>query len=228
MNVNKIALVAITFFSLLSFGQTAKIIYILENPSFKDNPSERKQKLLDEIELMSFKLLYNSDKSYFTKEKNIPIDSYYANIALIFANSLDPSHQFLKSRSSFINKEISNQIYQVDFSDRMNNWELKSESKQIESYKCYKATMQEKFDDKTREVVAWYTPEIPVPYGPAGYGGLPGLILQLDFAQNVFIANKIILNPKKDFEITELKEGKIITEREKTLLMRKARKVTPD
>ena len=28
-------------------------------------------------------------------------------------------------------------------------------------------------------ITAWYTPQIPVSHGPAEYGGLPGLILEL-------------------------------------------------
>ena len=36
---------------------------------------------------------------------------------------------------------------------------------------------------KTIDIVAWYTPQIPVSHGPAEFGGLPGLILELKVVQ---------------------------------------------
>ena len=78
-------------------------------------------------------------------------------------------------------------------------------------------------------IEAWYTPEIPMPYGPIGYGGLPGLILQLERSHVIFIAKEITLNPTGGIKpIKELTEGRLITADEKRNLQRKARKVTQD
>ena len=64
------------------------------------------------------------------------------------------------------------------------------------------------------EVIAWYAPDLPIPIGPKGYNGLPGLILQLDEGQNrlTYKAKKIELNKKiQPIKIPE--KINIITER---------------
>ena len=59
-------------------------------------------------------------------------------------------------------------------------WQLTAEQKQILGYTCVKAVLL----DSTRAVSAWFTPELPVPSGPQSFGQLPGLILEINMAQN--------------------------------------------
>lgn len=54
------------------------------------------------------------------------------------------------------------------------NWNVGSETKVIEGYTCYKAEAYY----RGRTWTAWFTPQIPVPFGPWKLLGLPGLILQ--------------------------------------------------
>lgn len=54
------------------------------------------------------------------------------------------------------------------------HWQFKDSTKKIGNYKAKKATAH----FRGRNYTAWYTPKIPVPYGPWKLGGLPGLILQ--------------------------------------------------
>ncbi|WP_420551219.1 GLPGLI family protein [Tenacibaculum aiptasiae] len=92
-------------------------------------------------------------------------------------------------------------------------WKISSEKKMIGKYNCYKAILQ--LDKNLPEVkrhkpiVAWFSPKIPIPFGPLGYDGLPGLILRLDLNGNTIVAKKIknhqnltIKKPKGE-EITE-------------------------
>ena len=78
-------------------------------------------------------------------------------------------------------------------------------------------------DDKKNEprmidVVAWYSPQIPVSAGPDRYWGLPGLILELQEKNVIFGAKKINLNQislpivKPDFKkaISETEYNKIL------------------
>lgn len=64
------------------------------------------------------------------------------------------------------------------------------------------------------EVVAWYTPQIPVSQGPADYWGLPGLILEVSAGNNTMLCSKIILNPKETLEIKAPKKGEVVTQLE--------------
>lgn len=55
-------------------------------------------------------------------------------------------------------------------------WKMTGKSKQVGSYLCQEATWQ----DSTSQVVAWFTPMIPVQAGPGDYTGLPGVILHMN------------------------------------------------
>lgn len=57
----------------------------------------------------------------------------------------------------------------------ISNWELADETKIINTITCKKAKV--KF--KGRNWIAWYATEIPLPYGPMKFSGLPGLIIKI-------------------------------------------------
>lgn len=56
------------------------------------------------------------------------------------------------------------------------NWKIVDSVKTINGYNCYKA-LSENF--RGRSYTAWFTYEIPVPFGPYKFNGLPGLILEI-------------------------------------------------
>ena len=60
---------------------------------------------------------------------------------------------------------------------------------------------------RDQEVVAWYTPQIPVSNGPATYHGLPGLILEVNDGTTTIICSKIVLNPEKAVSVVEPRKG---------------------
>lgn len=64
---------------------------------------------------------------------------------------------------------------------------------------------------KTIEVVAWYTPQIPVNQGPGEYWGLPGLILEVNADRTTILCTKIVLNPSDKEDIKKPTKGKEIT-----------------
>ncbi|MCU7613738.1 GLPGLI family protein [Chryseobacterium sp. GMJ5] len=55
------------------------------------------------------------------------------------------------------------------------NWKLVDETKVINTITCKKAEVT----FKGRNWIAWYSPEIPFPYGPMKFSGLPGLIIKI-------------------------------------------------
>ncbi|MDE3743723.1 GLPGLI family protein [Maribacter polysaccharolyticus] len=77
-----------------------------------------------------------------------------------------------------------------------------------------KENKQEEFIEKEVEIVAWYTPEIPVNNGPLDYWGLPGLILAVSDDVTTIICSKIKLNPEDKVEIKAPKKGKKVTQAE--------------
>ena len=116
-------------------------------------------------------------------------------------------------------------------------WTITQESKQIGNYMCIKATylklvpeevkkrfkeINEKNKDNTTnfmvmpepkdtEIVAWFTPEIPLGHGPDIYFGLPGLILEVQAGNDMFLASKVTVNPKDKVKIKKPKKGEVVT-----------------
>nr|WP_314495966.1 GLPGLI family protein [uncultured Chryseobacterium sp.] len=55
------------------------------------------------------------------------------------------------------------------------DWKLIDETKMINTINCKKAEIT----FKGRNWIAWYSPDIPLPYGPYKFTGLPGLIVKI-------------------------------------------------
>lgn len=107
------------------------------------------------------------------------------------------------------------------------DWELTGETKNIGNYTCYKAVYEREEESieinlmggeakeekviKKRTLVAWYTPDVPVSNGPNNYGGLPGLILEVNDGDLTIVCSELVLNPKEVKEIKEPVKGKIVT-----------------
>lgn len=219
--------------SLLSYGQQGEISYksIFVKGEDSKTDTEFAQKIIREVNLMTFLLSYNKSESFFEKLPHIPFDNFSAKLATVTTNSVSNWYQDPSKKQSYYNWDIKGKTYLVVYENKMGGWKLLNETKKIENYTCYKAVLREQSDRTLKEydVIAWYTPEIPVPYGPIGYGGLPGLILELKYKQAIFIADKITLNPKngiKDYPLADRKN--IINNEELVKLMRASRKVTPD
>jgi GLPGLI family protein len=105
------------------------------------------------------------------------------------------------------------------FRQRRNN-DNKDEEKKVEAKKEDSSSsifdMMEQ-DDQV-EVVAWFTPQIPVQHGPAEYAGLPGLILEVNAGNTTLLCSKIELNPATPVNIDPATKGKEISEEEYTEL----------
>lgn len=67
---------------------------------------------------------------------------------------------------------------------------------------------------KDIEIVAWYTPDVPVSNGPGAYQGLPGLILEINEDKTIILCTTVALNVKDKKEIKEPSKGKVVTQKE--------------
>lgn len=106
-------------------------------------------------------------------------------------------------------------------------WKLGKESKQIGKYTCYKATRTDQqvkttFDEDGKEssdtleveIVAWYTPMVPVSTGPEEYWGLPGLIMEVKSGNTMLLCSRLEMNPEDAGEITAPEKGEEVTRAE--------------
>ncbi len=67
---------------------------------------------------------------------------------------------------------------------------------------------------KTIEVVAWYTPQVPINQGPDDFWGLPGLILEVNADKTTILCTKIVMNPEEKEELEKPKKGEEVTQAE--------------
>lgn len=137
-------------------------------------------------------------------------------------------------------RELFGKIFLVKDSISPTKWVMTGETKKIGIYNAYKATYTKEVEEnvfsfsrrqrntenseeqnnpalpKTKTVVmtAWFTPEIPVSTGPAMYGGLPGLILEISDGNRVMLCTKVVLNPEEKIKIKEPTKGKVVTNSE--------------
>ncbi len=138
-----------------------------------------------------------------------------------FGNVKNKTVRHNNKNNSFFDKEefvIEKQMF--------DSWELKNEKKEIQGFICYKAigfdiVTTSKGKEK-KEVIAWYCPELPFSFGPNGYGGLPGLILELQTENALYGATKISLNAQIDnIDSSNLKGQKITAEEYSEILLKR-------
>lgn len=101
------------------------------------------------------------------------------------------------------------------------NWETTNQTKTIDEVKCYKATTTETIYSRQghyydREVIAWFSPDHPVSFGPQYYNGLPGLVLEVIRNEFTITATRINLNPDENkLKIKSVDEDeKVISEKQ--------------
>lgn len=88
-------------------------------------------------------------------------------------------------------------------------WRIAVEQAEHLGYAVMKATAEH--DSTTVE--AWFTPQIPVPGGPASYGGLPGmiLVLSLNDGQTQYQATEVVLRELEAGLIRPPEDGDEVT-----------------
>ena len=105
-------------------------------------------------------------------------------------------------------------------------WEMTGETKSIGNYTVYKAVWEREVENvsmsmvngeskettemKKQTTTAWYTLDIPISNGPRQYGGLPGLILEINDGNQTIVCTEIVLNPEDKPSIKEPEKGKVV------------------
>lgn len=114
----------------------------------------------------------------------------------------------------------------VDFTSfrRQNNTNENSDSTEAKDSTKTSNPLDDIEAPKQIEVVAWYTPQIPINQGPAEYWGLPGLILEISADRTTILCSKIVMNPDEVEEIKVLSKGKEVTKEEYNKIVTKKTK----
>ncbi len=219
-------IILVLLISNFTFGQEHLYVEVVYNKAYKNH----KDTSIDAPKLMKnqeYKLICDISEALFYYEVNMLNDSeinkrfnskgggdgiYYCN---------------LKDNKEIKQVKRSDKAYLIESKVNDRKWELTNETKYIDKYLCYKAITINSYvsliSKKEVEaiVTAWYTPEIPLAYGPTGYNGLPGLILEKSSASFYYIATKISISKKSNVEIKEPTIGTTISTKDYDELLRK-------
>lgn len=187
-------------------------------------PKDQKKYMINTLKnskSINYKLHFNKINSIFFYENQLDIDgvSGFNYVAATFGKSTYftnfKTKKTLKDSKYLEGKLIEQPIYK---------WNITTETKKIGNYVCFKATTIQKTgrDGKVRKtnIVVWFTPDIPIGFGPKNYNGLPGLVIEANIGQITIRATKIELNPKNDKLKINTPKGKIITHKESELIFK--------
>ena len=111
----------------------------------------------------------------------------------------------------------------MTFDEEKTDWKLTGKQKTILGYPSQEAKMKQ----DTTEIVAWFTPAIPVSSGPMGMNGLPGMILEMNYGKLITIEAKnvtamavdksVLVKPKDGKKVTKDEMEAIIEEKTKEM-----------
>lgn len=226
--MKNILIILLWSISFIVDAQSNKVIYVKyktvkavsENvPELEPQFRNGLKMYVDAVEEIEYELIANDVVGIFKKAEKMTIEEEH------------PLSKVIGTGIYFTNLKSKEKIKQIELGEKFNviypydeyKWEVTSETKIINGFKCYKAkTYKEKYikwKNKTSitNPEVWFAPEIPYGYGPFGLIGLPGLILEATFNGKVFYyATKIDLDYKDtSYSKVEMPStGKFVTEKE--------------
>lgn len=181
------------------------------------NFRETLREIGEKAEELEYTLEFNDVESIFSVIEPMDFDgSMTTKLAIVSAEGKGLRYTNLKSREYLYQNEVFRENFLILNSLDSIQWKLTNQSKIINGYKCYKAeTIKTVIGSKeisTNTIEAWYAPEIPVNFGPLGYAGLPGLILQLNNGKFwTYYISELNLESSDPIVIKKPTKGKRIT-----------------
>lgn len=220
MNFKKI-IVLISFLTIsISFAQSNISIEVVYKKAMKSN-EDKSNTPPKVVKGLSYLLKANDSVSTYSYVETMTNEAELDKIGKIARRGGNGIYYKNRVREIKLRKlDFLGEVFLITYP--YNEWdiELKNETKKIGKYTCYKAILKaddynpilKKKSELIREV--WYTPEIPLPFGPAGYDGLPGLVLEVKEGGIYYVVDKIdfkknndskeqILPPKGGLEVTK-------------------------
>jgi GLPGLI family protein len=130
-------------------------------------------KFLDynKVRIDSLDKKYNGQNSIGSEEAG-----EYLKIRVLWNNVIFKNHGLMTVQDRF------KYVYQYEEEVPKMKWNLDKGEKTLLGYKCNKATV----NYRGRNYTAWYTTDIPINNGPYIFGGLPGLILEVEDIDNKY------------------------------------------
>ena len=161
------------------------------------------KELIDQVKNNNtkFSLKFNDSLSSFEVIESLNLNTKEKAIEQLRQSFFLYKFTFYDKKSNLLYREIEPKLFIVD--TLKYEWVITKETKKIDNYLCLKAYVNEKIinskgEVKIRTTSAWFSPYLPYSYGPMGYSGLPGLILELELLGNKYVAKKMLFSNKSN------------------------------
>ena len=200
----------------------------------KKSMKERMKPFLEPVYILTF----DKTKSVYQQEERLdaPGSGGGRGWRRMWASSGGPVYKNIATKKTLQTTEFMGKKFLIANDSNKIKWVMEKEQKMIGNYLCFKATAQlpkpktmtsvwrkaekendsikDKIEEEYQDVVAWYTPQIPVSHGPAEFGGLPGLILELSTERTIMLCTKVVMNPERRIQISEPTKGEFVSRSE--------------
>ncbi len=139
------------------------------------------------------RMYFNANESLYEKDPDIKeASTENENTPRMFRRMRDRSNKIiyknLESNSILEQTGLFGKDFLVSDSIAAIKWKVSAgEQKVILGYTCMKAL----YKDSLNNIIVFFTPQIPLRFGPDKYGNLPGVILELQSAQTHIIATEV-------------------------------------
>ena len=196
---------------------------------------EIKQRMKDAL-LKEYTLTFNKTASIFKEVEQLEQgDSRGRGFMMMMTGGGGVVYKNIQQKQELEQTEFFGKVFLIADDMELPSWKLGKETKQIGSYTCYKATTTRQrivrkittgkdgtseTDTTEIEIVAWYTPQIPLSHGPDVFWGLPGMIMEVTNGQTTFLCTRMELK-KEDAEIDPPKKGEEVDRAEYTQIVEK-------
>ena len=206
--------------------------------SGRNIPEDRKQMIMERIKKANektFILNFNQLESIYKEDVKLEQPGTGRGGGMRFGMMTGNNGNYyknVKEGTYTVKNDLFGKIFLVKDSLPKLDWQMGSETKKIGKYTVFKATATKtikrpnmstlfnrnnktkdsEYIEKEIQIVAWYTPEIPINQGPESYWGLPGLILEVGDDMTSILCSEIIMNPKEKVEIKAPKKGKVVSQ----------------
>lgn len=156
----------------------------------------------------------------FTLLKNDTITEFY--LSQYKENDTKKNKPFVMAGYTGVIYQTKEKVYRFSITENLfsyfdfyKDWKITTETKVIDGYTCYKAIGINQIIYKelvfNHQIIAWFCPDLPYSIGPMGYGGLPGLILEIRIRNATYLATKIEMNTNDKVDTQFFNKYKKIT-----------------
>lgn len=196
----------------------------------------------------TFTLLFNKHEAVYEENEELekpsaPSGGFSVSISMTGGGK---KYMNTKEKISLEEDEVFEKEFLIEEPLVQPDWKLINESKKIGEYSCFKAELivpvtdvqKQNYQDflkreekkpalfkmeepKDKVIMAWYTPEIPMSFGPDNYWGLPGLILEINEENMIILCSKVVLNTKSKLNVKRPKKGDKVSQKEFDAIQKK-------